>query len=127
MVKDFVYSDIDMELTKQNDGDITKDKDVAAILNSLSNIVSTLQGSRRMLPEFAQDLWGLLFEPMTSDTARAIGSQILEAVRAWDNRVDVTAINIIPDYDNNLYRVTMKFLIKPLRIEEKISFVLFSQ
>jgi phage baseplate assembly protein W len=80
-----------------------------------------------MLPEFAQDLWGLLFEPMDTETARAIGSQILEAVRTWENRVDVTAINIVPDYDNNIYKISMTFTIKPLRVEETIDFVLFSQ
>lgn len=127
MTRDFVYSDFDIEMTKASDGDATKDKDVNAILNSLRNIVSTLQGSRRMLPEFAQDLWGLLFEPMDTETARSIGSQILEAVRTWENRVDVTAINIVPDYDNGIYRVSITFTIRPLRVEETIDFVLFSQ
>jgi phage baseplate assembly protein W len=127
MARDFVYSDLDIEFTRASDGDVTKDKDTTAILNSLSNIASTLQGSRRMLPEFAQDLWGLLFEPMDTETARAIGSQILEAVRTWENRVDVTAINIVPDYDNNIYKISMTFTIKPLRVEETIDFVLFSQ
>ena len=127
MATDSVYSDFDIEMERQSDGDVKRDIDVAAIMNSLTNIVTTLQGSRRMVPEFATDLWALLFEPMSTEVARALGSQLLEAIKTWDNRVDVTAVTITPDYDQNQYNVSMTFTIKPLRVTETINFVLFSQ
>ena len=50
---DYMYSDVDMELTRQTDGDVQKDTDTDAVINSLNNIIATLQGGRRMIPEFA--------------------------------------------------------------------------
>ena len=38
-----VWSDIDIELTRQTDGDITRNTDVNSIINSLTNIINTLQ------------------------------------------------------------------------------------
>lgn len=126
-IRGFVYSDVDMELNRQTDGDIQKVIDIEAVINSLNNIISTLQGSRRMLPEFAQDVWSLLFEPMDDDTARMIGERILEAVRIWEDRVEVTSIDIDTDYDTNLYNLRMNFTIKPLSDIQTVEFVLFTQ
>lgn len=123
----FTYSDVEIELTKQTDGDIQKDIDVDAILNSLNNIIATLQGSRRMLPEFAQAIHQLLFEPITDDTARAIGQTMLEGIRTWEDRIDVVGIDIEPNHDQNQYNVIMNFILKPVEGEQTIQFVLFTQ
>ena len=80
-----------------------------------------------MIPEFAQDIWALLFEPLDAETARMIGERLLEAIQVWEDRVEVTRIDINPDYDNNLFRLRMNFRIKPIEEEETIEFVLFSQ
>ncbi len=122
----FTYSDIDIGLTKQTDGDIQKDIDIDAILNSLNNIVGTLQGSRRMLPEFAQPIHELLFEPITDDTARTIAQILLEGIRTWEDRIEVIGIDIEPKHDQNQYRIRMEFVIKPLEEEQTIEFVLFA-
>jgi phage baseplate assembly protein W len=116
-----------MELDAHSDGDLKKDVDIDAVINSLNNIVSTVQGSRRMLPEFAQYLWELLFEPMDATTARELGQGILEAVRTWDDRIVVEGIDIMPDYDNNEYRCVMTFRIKPIEQQESVEFILFTQ
>ncbi len=121
------YSDLDLELTKATDGDITRDIDIDAIINSLDNIVSTLQGGRRMLPEFAQDIWNLLFEPLDDDTARMIGERLLEAIQVWEDRVDVTLVDMTPMYDDNQYNVQVSFTIKPIEEILTIDFVLFAQ
>ena len=122
-----VFSDLDMEFTRATDGDIKKDSDVYAIVNSLNNIVSTMQGSRRMLPEFAQDIWNLLFDPIDEDTARLIGSRILEAIQVWEDRVEVRRVNIDPDYDANQYNISVDFRIKKLDEVKTIDFILYSQ
>lgn len=126
-IRSSIYSDIDIELSKQTDGDVKKDTDVDAIVNSLNNIVATLQGSRRMIPEFAQDIWALLFEPLDEETARMIGERLLEAIQTWEDRVEVSRIDITPDFDNNIYNLRMNFLIKPIEEETSIDFILFAQ
>lgn len=122
-----IYSDIDIDFTRATDGDLTKDDDVDAVINSLNNIVSTLQGSRRMLPEFAQDIWTLLFDPIDEETARLIGERILEAINVWEDRVEVRRVNMDPDYDANQYNISVDFRIKRLEEVKTIDFILYSQ
>lgn len=122
-----VYSDIDMDIVRQTDGDLKKDTDVNAIVNSLNNIVSTMQGSRRMLPEFAQDIWNLLFDPIDEDTARLIGDRILEAIQIWEDRVEVRRVTIDPDYDSNQYNISVDFKIKKLEETKAINYILYAQ
>ena len=43
----FFWSDVDENYSRQQDGDMQKDVDVAAIFNSLRNIILTIQGERR--------------------------------------------------------------------------------
>ncbi len=126
-IRSSTYSDLDMSLEKATDGDVTKDIDINAIINSLDNIVSTMQGSRRMIPEFAQDLWNLLFDPLDEETARIIGERLLEAIQTWEDRIEISRIDITPDFDNNLYNIRMNFLIKGVEEETSIDFILFAQ
>lgn len=122
-----VYSDIDIELTKQTNGDITRDTEINAIINSLTNIISTIQGSRRMLPTFALDIQNLLFEPLDERTAKMIGDKIVLAIETWDTRVEIIELKIITNYDQNLYEMTLDFQIKPIDEIRTIDFVLIAQ
>ena len=122
-----VYSDLDLELTRQTDGDVKKDIEIDAVVNSLQNIISTLQGSRRMLPEFALDIQRLLFEPLDERTAKLIGNKIVTAIELWETRVEIIKLNITTDYDANLYRMTLDFRIKPIDEIRAIEFVLIAQ
>lgn len=127
MARTAVYSDLDIELSKQTDGDLKRDTELDAVINSLTNIVATLQGSRRMLPQFAQDLWALLFEPIDDTTSRLIGERVLDAIRYWDNRVNVTNLRIQPRYEDNRYDITVSFDIKAIKEERSIDFILYAQ
>ncbi len=105
------YSDIDIFLEKQTDGDIQRDTDYDAIKNSLWNIISTIQGSRRMLPTFAMDIHKLLFEPIDAITADLIGNRLIDSIEVWDDRVTIDGLEIEPVYDDNMYRCRMRFQI----------------
>jgi len=107
-----VYSDVDIELEQATDGDVTRDIDEQAVINSIRNIINTLQGSRRMLPEFAASIQRILFEPIDESTANLIKRRLIENVNRWDNRVNVEEIYINPDYDQNAYKCLIKFRIK---------------
>lgn len=121
-----VYSDIDMELNKQNDGDIQRDVELDAVINSLENIVSTMQGSRRMLPDFAIDIHNLLFEPLDDQTANLIGNKVVDAIELWDDRIEIIELHIVVDYENNLYRMRLDFTIRPTDEVAAIDFVLIA-
>ena len=112
-----IYNDIDLELTRQVDGDITKDTEFAAVENSIANIVATFQGSRRMIPEFALGIYNLQFEPMDNLSSNRLGSDILEAIKQWDDRVVVKNIHVNANYDLGQYEIKITYNIKDLSEE----------
>lgn len=101
------FRDINLEFETNNSGDIKTDENEDAIINSVQNILSTLMGSRRMLPTFADNLNSLLFDPIDDITASYIEDNILDAIERWDDRVEVTNINVIPKEDKNKYNIHM--------------------
>lgn len=119
-----VWSDIDINLTKQNDGDVTKNIEFDAITNSIYNIINTTQGSRRMLQPFASNIKGLLFEPIDAITAELLAEKVLEGIQYWEDRVEVTKFDIKPMYDQNLYNCRITVNIKDSNKTKDISFIL---
>ena len=106
------WVDLDLELTKKTSGDIKELSGVDAVKSSLTNIMETLQGSRRMLPEFAVNLYELLFEPLDESTAAEIGEYLLDITEKWDSRVIIENINVYPNAEKNRYDVTFSFKLK---------------
>lgn len=119
-----VYSDFDENLSRQNDGDVKRNDDVDAIFNSVTNILLTVQGERRMLPTFASNIKHLLFEPVDEITARLIAENLLDAVKVWENRIDITGFDIEPRYDENMYKCRLKFTIIGSDEVETVDFIL---
>ena len=118
------WSDYDDSFTKQADGDVLKDSDVDAIFNSLRNIILTVQGERRMVPTFASNITKLIFEPIDATTARLIAENLLQAIRVWEDRIDVTGFDIEPMHDQNLYRCRLNFTIVGSDETKRVDFIL---
>jgi phage baseplate assembly protein W len=118
------YSDYDGSFTRQSDGDVQKDIDVDAIYNSIENIVLTTQGERRMLPAFASNIKTLLFEPIDETSARLIAESLLDAIRVWEPRINITGFDIEPRYDENVYKCRLKFTIQNSDNIEAVDFIL---
>jgi len=119
-----IYSDIDIELTRQADGDILRDTETEAVRNAIINIINTRQGSRRMLPEFAVNIYDILFEPMDDTTAYDLGNRIFNAIESWDDRIIIENVNVHQDYDKNLYEITVDFRIKTSQVIETVNIIL---
>lgn len=103
------YTDIDINLTRAQNGDISLQSDVDAIKNSIRNISETIQGSRRMLPDFALNAYNLLFEPMDDETSALLGEYIWDAIEEWDNRVLLKKITVKKNEDRGIYNVNINF------------------
>ena len=108
----YAYSDVNIDLTQQTDGDVERNFDNNAIRNSLANILSTRRGSRRMLPTFGANLDEMLFEQMDNTTARRIGDIILNGIEAWENRIVVENVNVNANYDALQYEVNVTYHIR---------------
>lgn len=101
------YKDFNLNFETKNDGDIKAEENEEAVKNAIENILSTLQGERRMLPEFAENLYNILFDPIDEDTAGYIEDIILAAIERWDDRVSIKSVVADPYPDWNKYVATL--------------------
>lgn len=107
-----VYTDIDLNLNKQKDGDIQLISDLNAIKVNLFNIARTMQGSRRMQPNFCFGPSNFLGEQMTEQKAGDIGNAILESINQFEDRIEVTNINVIANMQTGAYNITISYKVK---------------
>lgn len=112
------WSDIDINLTKKLNGDIKELKNVEAVKESIKNIFKTMQGSRRMLPGFAINLYNLLFEPVDRTTASEIGKTILNSITSWDDRPIIQKIIVVPNNARTLYDIKISFTLKNYKSDD---------
>ena len=56
-----------------------------------------------------------------------IGERILEAIEIWEDRVNISKINITPNYDQNQYSLSMEFTIRNFEDVMSLDYVLFAQ
>ncbi len=89
--------------------DIWKDVDMECLKTSIRNILMTVRGTRRMLPEFGANLEEKLFEPMDYFTSYDIGNRILQEIERWDPDVDIKNVSVIGDEDKHLYEVEITY------------------
>ncbi len=60
-------------------------------------ILSTRQGERVMRPTFGCRAHELLFEPFSASTISLLQEYIIEALRMWEPRIEVTNVNVVTE------------------------------
>ena len=91
------WSDLDERLITDGNGVLKKSVNVASVLTSIDNILGTTQGERVMLPEFASDLNGFLFDPINPSLQYRLANSVKQVIEKWDDRVEVLGV----DYSSN--------------------------
>ena len=114
------WKDIDINFEKKNSGDIKDMTDEHAISNSLTNIFKTIQGTRRMLPDFALPIYNILFEQMDNMSANRLGELLWDAIDRWEPRVVVEGIEVLTDNDNNQYVINLNYYIGSASSEDSL-------
>jgi phage baseplate assembly protein W len=114
------WKDFDNDFKRKSNGDVVDMLNIDAIYNSLTNIFETFQGRRRMVPEFALPIYGLLFEPVDEETSYMLGEMILAAIERWETRIVVENVEINARPDQNEYRINLEFKIINDSREESI-------
>lgn len=103
------YSDLEFRLRIKPDGNPEIVEDGDAIAQSIKTILGTYPGERLMLPEFGSRVREILFEPISDLSAEFLEMEIQEAIERWEDRVLINKVEVIPDYDRNIYRVEVHF------------------
>lgn len=110
--QDQVYSDFLTDLNPHPvSKDIVKFINERAVSRSVRNLLSTNRGERLYQPEIGSDITSLLFEQMTDGMATTISNLIYATLERYEPRAKILRLSVIPDYDRNLYDVTITFMI----------------
>ena len=89
--------------------DLIAIKNETAIARSLRNLIMTVPGERFFNPILGSEVTGLLFENIDELTASEISDQIKITVENFEPRVVLTEVEVVPNYDNSQFDVTLNY------------------
>lgn len=105
-----MVDEVDLRLKyKQEKGDILVSGLEATINESLRNIFATNIGTRLFNRNFGSRITNLLFEPMSDSVSKFILIETQQVLERLEPRVllSYSQSQVIPDFDNNAYRVKL--------------------
>ena len=105
------YRDLDLFFSKKSNKDVNKVTDVEAVKRSVRNLLLLNTFEKPFHPEIAGDIRGLLFELMTPLTAAVIARKVQDVIENFEPRARLTGVNVTPDFDRNLYEVSVYFYV----------------
>jgi phage baseplate assembly protein W len=105
------YRDLDLFFSKKSNKDVNKVTDIEAVKRSVRNLVLLNSYEKPFHPEIAGDVRGLLFENMTPLTSAVIARKIQDVIENFEPRARLTGVQAIPNFDRNLYQVTVYFYV----------------
>ena len=116
------YKDLDLNFNIHPvKKDINKHVDELAVINSVKNLLLTNHYERPFQPELGSNINKLLFDNMDSITVSALRREIEQVIQNFEPRVSISLIEVVPEYDDNRFRVNMEFFIvnrtEPVTIE----------
>jgi phage baseplate assembly protein W len=124
-----IYTDLHLDLKLKtitngdisiDAGDIDVDENVNAIRNSIKNIFTTKKGQKIYDPEFGASLEQHLFEKVDDFYAKLIGKEILYNIEAYEPRIDVLKILVLPIPDQNEYNISIYYTFLKLKKEQTL-------
>ena len=105
--------------------DLIAIKNETAIARSIRNLILTVPGDRCFNPLLGSDDTGLLFENIDELTAEEISDQIKITVENFEPRVVLTDVDVVPNYDNGEFNVTLEYDIVGIdELPQQIEFAL---
>ena len=105
------YRDLDLFFRRKSDNDVNKVTDIEAVKRSVRNLVLLNSYEKPFHPEIAGDVRALLFENMTPLTSAVIARKVQDVIENFEPRARLTGVNVTPDFDRNLYEVSVYFYV----------------
>ena len=91
--------------------DVSKHINEFAIINSVKNLVSTNFYEKPFRPEIGSGIRSLLFENVDPLVAAQLERALFETIGNYEPRVSITDVRVRAAPDDNLYAVSLSFLI----------------
>tara|TARA_E500000318_G_C3434903_1_gene162623 strand:+ start:69 stop:500 length:432 start_codon:yes stop_codon:yes gene_type:complete len=106
------YTDLDLFFGKKSsNSDVNEVVDVQAVKRSIRNLVLLNTFEKPFHPEIASGIRGMLFELMTPVTAVILSRQVEDVIKNFEPRARLVSVRAIPDFDRNLYEVSIEFYV----------------
>ena len=106
------YSDFLTDLNKHPvSGDIVRFVNETAVIRSIKNLLNTNRKERLYQPTIGSSIQKMLFEPMGQAVSNEIATLARQTIEKHEPRAKVLEVNVIPQYDQNLYIVNVVILV----------------
>ena len=107
-----LYKDIALSFERNsNTKDVILKKDIAAVKQSVKNLILTNHFERPFHPEIGSNVTAILFEPMSPITANVLTRTISECINNFEPRARLVSVIANPNLDRNAYEVTISFYV----------------
>ena len=94
-----------------------------AVKRSIKNLLLTVAGEVPFFPTFGSRIHRLLFEPIDAVTTALLQSEIRATIQAFEPRVTIQKLDVVPTDDENRYEITLTLEI--LNIAQPVTLTLF--
>ena len=117
-----VYSDFNSDFSLNNLPPLLTD--AQAVQNKLLNLLRCMRGSRYRQPEFGTLLPWYVHEPCDDETADAIISDIIPAIRRWVPEIQLRLSHcfIAPNDQGNGFQCQISYYIPQLQVSDSLNF-----
>jgi phage baseplate assembly protein W len=120
-----LYKDIDLAFTRNpGTGDVGKKLDINAVKQSLKNLLYTQYNERPFNPNLGSPLYRLLFQPADPITTEAIKQAVELLIQNFEPRVKLERLDVIPNYEDNSYEISIFFTVVGIPIPVSFSTIL---
>lgn len=107
-----LYKDLDFTFSAHPETkDVVKKVDVNAVKQSIKNLLFTNPGERLFQPEIGSQIRSMLFEPLDFITSEALRRSITYTIENYEPRVQLDAVDVVPEYEDNSFEVTIFFTV----------------
>ena len=106
------YSDLDLFFGKKTVGsDVNKVTDIQAVKRSIRNLVLLNAFEKPFHPEISSGGRNMLFENISPVIAAVLARKIEDVINNFEPRARLVGVRAIPDFDRNIYNVSIEFYV----------------
>jgi phage baseplate assembly protein W len=106
------FSDLDLNFTIHPiKKDINRHTNETAVVNSIKNLILTNHYEKPFQPDIGSNVRRMLFENMDTITATTLQNEIAQTIKNYEPRVNISKIEVAPDFENNGFEVYMEFFV----------------
>ena len=106
------FSDLDLNFTMHPvKKDINRHIKEVAVVNSVKNLILTNHYERPFRPDIGSNVRRILFENMDAISATTLQNEIIQTIKNYEPRINVSKLVVSPDYENNGFTVYMEFFV----------------